>query len=323
MTEKKLGDKFSQEYLLLKASADVLRAGAGRSEILDCVSTTTITSTSILPQQSLILKIVKEDDRFEREKKNYGTICGNGKLSKDAPFVGILKFEKSVKSGTNVIVMEKGVIDLKKASAKAGPVRGEAFVRTAKAMASALEKIHAKGLVWTDLKLDNFVLMNDDAAGSTDYFGSSGGKFVCKAIDLESAVKEKTKIVDFSPEMIAPEQVEVLQGGSISSVGSRGKDLFLSVDEPLLAYKETDIWALGIALLHLYNGKAPITNQVSNVKAAIDKVSKYAEGTTDFGLVDISNQPLRMLLQSMLNADKKKRPNVTAVQVALNLLRNL
>jgi serine/threonine protein kinase len=196
-------------------------------------------------------------------------------------------------------------------------VRGEAFVRIAKAMAAALEKIHGKGLVWTDLKLDNFVLLSGTG---TDYFGTSGGKFVCKAIDLESAVKEKTKIVDFSPEMIAPEQVEILQGGSMSSVGNRGKDLFLSVDEPLLAYKETDIWALGIAMLHLYQGKAPITNQVSNVKAAIDKVSRYAEGTTDFGLIDVQETSLRILLQSMLNVDKKKRPNVTAVQIALKFI---
>ena len=319
MTEKKLGNKFSQDYLLLKASADVLRSGAGRSEILECVSTIAISTTTAVPQQSLILKIVKEDDRFEREKNNYNTICGKSKLSKDAPFVNIIKFEKGVKSGTNVIVMEKGAIDLKKACAKAGPVRGEAFVRIAKAMAAALEKIHAKGLVWTDLKLDNFVLLSD-VEGSTDYFGTSAGKFVCKAIDLESAVKEKTKLVDFSPEMIAPEQVEILQGGSISSVGNRGKDLFLSVDEPLLAYKEADIWALGIAMLHLYQGKAPITNQVSNVKAAVDKVSRYAEGTTDFGLKDVKEPSLRILLQSMLNADKKKRPNVTSVQIALNFI---
>ena len=93
---------------------------------------------------------------------------------------------------------------MKKAIAKSGPLRGADFTRTAKAMTAALEKIHSKGLVWTDLKLDNFVLVNTASTESsnnnvdTNYFGPNS-KYLCKAIDLESCVRQNTPLVDFSP----------------------------------------------------------------------------------------------------------------------------
>ena len=92
---------------------------------------------------------------------------------------------------------------MKKAIAKSGPLRGTDFTRTAKAMTAALDKIHSKGLVWTDLKLDNFVLVNTVATDTsnnadTNYFGTNS-KYVCKAIDLESCVRQNTPLVDFSP----------------------------------------------------------------------------------------------------------------------------
>ena len=96
---------------------------------------------------------------------------------------------------------------MKKAIAKSGPLRGADFTRTAKAMTAALEKIHSKGLIWTDLKLDNFVLVNPllstDSSNSADinYFGPNS-KYLCKAIDLESCVRQNTPLVDFSPGMI-------------------------------------------------------------------------------------------------------------------------
>ena len=174
-------------------------------------------------------------------------------------FIAIERFERNVmatvsKKTISVMIMEAGAIDLKKASAQLGPLRGADFVRIAKGMASSLAKIQAKGLVWTDLKTDNFVFVANDGSdpARSDFFSSA---FTCKAIDLESVVGSGKAIVDFSPEIAAPEQINLLTGGELSSQGGRSMDYTLAVSEPILARKESDIWALGISILHLYLGR--------------------------------------------------------------------
>ena len=114
-------------------------------------------------------------------------------------FISIERFEENAlakvgaKTTSNrkvisVIVMEAGAIDLKKASAELGPLRDENLVRVARSMASSLAKIHNKGLVWTDLKTDNYVFVevgndnnniNGNIDSKNDYFSTS---FTCKAI---------------------------------------------------------------------------------------------------------------------------------------------
>lgn len=179
-------------------------------------------------------------------------------------FIEVKRFEKNAlakvasKSSSNkevsVIIMESGAIDLKRASAQLGPLRGADLVRVAKSMASSVAKIQGKGLVWTDLKTDNYVFIAASGSNtdSTDYFSPA---FTCKAIDLESAVGVGKPIVDFSPEIAAPEQVNLLLGGELSSQGGRATDYTLAVAEPILARKESDIWALGISILHMYLGR--------------------------------------------------------------------
>ena len=92
-------------------------------------------------------------------------------------FIAIERFERNVmatvsKKTISVMIMEAGAIDLKKASAQLGPLRGADFVRIAKGMASSLAKIQAKGLVWTDLKTDNFVFVSNDGSDTarSDFF---------------------------------------------------------------------------------------------------------------------------------------------------------
>ena len=187
-------------------------------------------------------------------------------------FISIERFEKNAlakvgaKTTSNskiisIIIMEAGAIDLKKASAELGPLRDENLVRVARSMASSLAKIHNKGLVWTDLKTDNYVFVkvkndndnvSDNKDGENDYFSTA---YTCKAIDLESAVLVGKPIVDFSPEISAPEQIKQLTGGELSSSGGRASDYTLAITEPILARKETDVWALGISILHMYLGR--------------------------------------------------------------------
>ena len=131
-----------------------------------------------------------------------------------------------------------------------------------------------RGMAWTDLKLDNFVFFPKNVSPVKISFGESsakksgnkdnekksdddafGSNYICKGIDLESAVPVNQPIRDFSPEIAAPEQIEVLLGGQLSTQGGRTSDFKLATREPLLGRKETDIWALGVSILHLYLGR--------------------------------------------------------------------
>ena len=66
ITEKKLGPKLGLEYLLVTTT---VKASQSRSEILDCIAQSDL-STGDKGKQFKV-KIVKEQDRFDRELKNY------------------------------------------------------------------------------------------------------------------------------------------------------------------------------------------------------------------------------------------------------------
>jgi serine/threonine protein kinase len=180
--------------------------------------------------------------------------------------------------GSAVIVMEAGVTDLLQ-STKVGPIRGRNLRslatyqisimnlikylsrETVISMARATKQIHDAGLVWTDLKLSNFILVpkGNEFTDTDRSVVASGGvspssSLTCKAIDLESAVRPGESLRDFSPEVCAPELLAALTQGQMSILGGRGNDLKLSLQEPLIAHKALDIWALGISVLHLYSG---------------------------------------------------------------------
>ena len=105
--------------------------------------------------------------------------------------------------------------------------------------------------------------------------------YVCTAIDVESAVSERGSLVDFSPETCAPELATILRRGSVSA--ARNRDFKINVDEPLLATKALDIWALGISILHLYLGRAPIVDR-ADINKSLAKLEQFEDGKEDFGL---------------------------------------
>jgi len=157
------------------------------------------------------------------------------------------------------------------------------------------------GLVWSDLKLNNFVCVGEDGGVSGCEVGDSGflikglqdGEWRIKCIDLESCVDQNKPLQDFSPEILAPEQVIAVSsssnvlttdqkvngsgggvgsllggfigsggggnggdGGSDSNGGKGGSGLRLeSVTGLPVASTTLDTWAFGIALLHLHLGK--------------------------------------------------------------------
>ena len=66
ITIKKLGSKLSEEYLLVTST---VKSSQSRSEVLDCIAQRDVTSGDI--NKKLKAKIVKEQERYDREYKNY------------------------------------------------------------------------------------------------------------------------------------------------------------------------------------------------------------------------------------------------------------
>jgi hypothetical protein len=62
-------------------------------------------------------------------------------------------------------------------------------------------------------------------------------------------------LLDFSAEACSPEHAQAIAQGRLEVTGLRSRDFSLQLLEPLDADKKGDIWALGIALLHLSIGR--------------------------------------------------------------------
>lgn len=66
VTDKKLGPKLGLDYLLITTT---VKPSQSRSEILDCIAQSELASNE--NRKQLKVKIVKEQERFDRELKNY------------------------------------------------------------------------------------------------------------------------------------------------------------------------------------------------------------------------------------------------------------
>lgn len=238
--------------------------------------------------------------------------------------------------------MAAGEMDLKTFVSKYHPsiISNKAIVkRILLDMSKVVFKIHSKGLVWTDLKVDNFIISSSTSSSSSSTLKQRQLEayltnkllptdqqliqqpFAVKAIDLESTVQNGNAATDLSAENLSPEIVSLIAGDN--RIVQRGKnDFFLDITKPIFATKAGDIWALGIAFLHVLTGQAPLAESGGNIKAAIQKVERYIESSGDgsiLGIDKVENVSLRKLIVEMLQVDPKKRPSVLAVLLKLNL----
>ena len=75
ITAKKLGQKLSDDYLLI---SNTVKSSQSRSEILDCIAQSDLQVSAV---KKLKAKIVKEQERYEREFKNYQVKQNNRKFA--------------------------------------------------------------------------------------------------------------------------------------------------------------------------------------------------------------------------------------------------
>ena len=232
---------------------------------------------------ALTVKMSTNWEAIEREADNYSKITKAGFLR--GQFIEMLDFlpEASEISnkfrGMSALVLERGAIDVKKYLAINGGMEGKQLRDAAAAAALCIQAIHGSGLVWTDMKTENFVLDPDG---------------VIKGIDLESCMPIRGNPVDYSPEGTPPEFARA----------------FLAGDGPYFVLATSyDIWSLGMLYYELATGKGYFDNR-SPVQ--ITKLLRDTD-SLKIDLTNVEDRRFRNLIAKCLQVDPRKRPSILEV----------
>eukprot|EP00980_Cylindrotheca_fusiformis_P002656 scaffold622_cov102-Cylindrotheca_fusiformis.AAC.5 len=238
----------------------------------------------------LTVKLSPTAERLERENRNYNSIT-NGIFS--GQFVNKLEFlpraqgDKTISATSSALVLQSGERNLRTlldARRKKG-LSGTPLRQAAVAIAQCLQAIHSSGLVWTDLKAENFVVISD----SLDKLDQGG----VKGIDLESAVPVKGPPVDYSPEACPPEFAKEESAG-------RGASFVLQYNY--------DVWSLGVLLYELAVGSSLFGNRKDGQITSLLRDKQWEPDTSA-----VPDDRLRDLIDQCLQLDPSKRPSITQI----------
>ena len=239
----------------------------------------------------LTIKVSNNFDAISREADNYNRVCSGlfpGRFVDKSEFLSDTDGSPSAEFRSScALVIESGRKDLKAILSERGGrgFEGRAMRDAAIASLQCVQAMHSSGIVWTDLKTENFVIVSDE-------IGDNGFLPGVKGIDLESAMPKGSNPVDFSPEACPPE----FAAAFISGEGL----------EFTLEYSY-DIWSYGMMLYELTTGRCYFG---SKTPAQITKSLQYGD---DFD-VDVSlvaDSKLRDLIGMCLQSNPKKRPGIS------------
>ena len=249
--------------------------------------------------QQLTIKLSPSLERMRLESTNYDKVQSG--LFKGR-FVDKLEYKTNMESNqrqldrkNSALVIESGQYDLKAllAARKGAPLRGRALRDAAVSAGQCIQAVHSSGLVWSDLKTENFVVVVDKKNFNKevdDVKGSSGLGGV-KGIDLESVVQKGGNPIDYSPEATPPEFAKAYMEG---------------YGQAFVMDYSYDIWSLGMMLYEISTGVEYFAGQSPS------QVTKLL-CAEDFS-VDVSDVPdakLRDLIAKCLDLNPKKRPDIT------------
>ncbi|GFH61419.1 hypothetical protein CTEN210_17895 [Chaetoceros tenuissimus] len=238
----------------------------------------------------LTVKVSTNFDAISREADNYNRVCSGlfpGRFVDKAEFLPNTNGDPANEfKNSCALIIESGRKDLKAILAERGGrgFEGRAMRDAASAALQCIQAMHSSGIVWTDMKSENFVIVSDE-------IGDNGNLPGVKGIDLESAIPRGANPVDFSPEACPPE---------FANAFISGEGLSFKLD---YSY---DIWSYGMMLYELTTGRSYFGNKTP---AQITKSLQYSNFKADVSAV--SDSRLRDLISLCLQPDPKKRPGVT------------
>ena len=309
---KLMGSTLASAYTVSLPRDTNKRGSKGRSEIIDVFSRA--------DSKTYKLKVVKDKNRYARELESYSRISGVRDVKKQGKKKSNPAFVSIVDTAPNLFVMERGLADLKEMREATGSVSGKPLKAVMVAMAESVSKIHGKGYVWCDVKLENFVvvpskenseLISVQQSATSTWFNDKS--FAVKAIDLESVARKGELMTDFAPETVAPELAAALRGGAMGTVGARKNDQKINPTEPILASQAYDIFALGVCFLQLARSTTGPVLGGTDLQKSYAALDRLMSGTDDLGLSEVQDAGVRRLVAKMLAIDPAKRPSIGQV----------
>lgn len=238
--------------------------------------------------EKLTIKVSTNFEAMTRENFNYNRVCSGlfpGRFVEKAEFLENCDGYPEKEFDTScALVIENGRKDLRAILNERGlrGFEGRAMRDATSAALQCIQAMHSSGIVWTDLKTENFVIVSDE-------IGDNGMLPGVKGIDLESAIRRGQNPVDFSPEACPPE---------FATAFISGQGLSFKLD---YSY---DMWSYGMMLFELTTGRPYFDGKTP---AQITMGLQY-EFEPDLSAVN--DDKLRDLIGQCLRYDPKKRPGV-------------
>jgi hypothetical protein len=180
-------------------------------------------------QNPLIVKMSEHTNQIDMEHQIYKFVAERLNQDKKHLFVEIYdKVEPHTSTnGMAAIVMEKGEDNLRFDIGRRGALRGHKLRKAMETVICAVGALHEKGLVWTEIKAENFVILS-----------KNGGTI--KGIDLESVVRHGEFMRMYTAEACPPEFPV--------------KHMYKCL--PLIRMDYSfDMWGVGMTLFELATGK--------------------------------------------------------------------
>ena len=267
------------EYLL---AGKPVRSTSGKSKIWEAYRADIENDGLPTEEPPVCIKISTNLGAVTREYENYRKInflgFARGRFVQCYEFFPIAGYDKRFRNQC-ALVLEMGARDLKSYLNCCGALGGRELRDASASAAQCVQALHSAGLVWTDLKTENFVVMPNGEV---------------KGIDLESAMQVGENPVDYSPEACPPEFANA----------------FLSGDGPYFHLDYSyDVWSLGMMILELATGRGYFDGKNP---AQITKILRDADDGIPLDGLDCDVK-LKDLIQRCLNRDPKKRPNVAQI----------
>lgn len=268
-------------YLL---SGQAERSTSGKSQIWTAYS---VDRDGLPTGEPLAIKTSTNKPKLKKEYQNYKKVASGAFRGR---FVKLIDFlptagDTSQFSSQSALVVERGSKNLKDYfKGRQGGLKGKALRDAAAAGAQCVQAVHSSRLVWTDLKPENFVLINDNS--------DNGGGIEIKGIDLESVCAVKDNPVDYSPESCPPEFTQALMDGE-------GPYFVLDYSY--------DIWSYGIMLYELATGLSPFRGKSAS------QIMRALEGGAAIDLSKVEDKNLQNLIEDCLEIDPKRRPSISKI----------
>ena len=249
--------------------------------------------------QQLTIKLSPSFERMRLESTNYDKVQSGLFRGR---FVEKLEYTTSMESSqrqldrkNSALVIESGQYDLKAllAARKGVPLRGRALRDAAASAGQCIQAVHSSGLVWSDLKTENFVVVVDknNFNKEVDDVNGSSGLGGVKGIDLESVVKKGGNPIDYSPEATPPEFARAYMEGY-------GQEFIMDYSY--------DIWSLGMMMYELATGVEYFAGQSPS---QVTKLLCAEDFSVDVS--DVPDEKFQDLIAKCLDLNPKKRPDIT------------